>query len=307
LTTTGCPPHHAPRRRGALALGCAIALGAALLPARQAVAQDGATLRARYVALQDALAASPFGRPLLLESQDRDGQLEGRVHALVAQPFAVVSSALRSAPPWCDVLFLHLNVKQCVVEGTSARPVVALAVGPVGQKHDQALGDAYRLRFAFDPVRVTADHLHISMLAPEGPLGTSDYRIDIEATPAAQGRTFLRLAYSYRYGVAARMAMQAYLATTGRGKVGFSIDAGGADGRPQPVRGVRGVVERNTMRYHLALDAYLTALSVPPPRQFEERLRRWHAGTERYAMQLRELDLGDYLALKGLAVTTASP
>lgn len=291
-------------RRGAAALGSAIVLGTVLLPARHAVAQDGASLRARHVALRDALATSPFGRPLLLESHDRDGQIEGRVHALVAQPFALVSRALRSAPPWCDVLFLHLNVKQCVVEGSGARPIVALAVG---QKSDQALDDAYRLKFAFDAERVTADYLHVSMHAAEGPVGTRDYRIDIEATPAAPGQTFLRLSYSYRYGVAARMATQAYLATAGRTKVGFSIETTGPDARPQPVRGVRGVIERNTMRYHLALDAYLTALSAPPARQFEERLRRWHAATERYAAQLRELDLGEYLALKGFPATTPSP
>lgn len=291
-------------RRSAAALGSAIAFGTVLLPARHAGAQDGAALRAQHAALQAALATSPFGRPLLLESHDRDGQIEGRVHALVAQPFALVSRALRSAPPWCDVLFLHLNVKQCVVEGSAAQPIVTLAVGP---KSDQALGDDYRLKLAFDAVRVTGDHLHVSMHATEGPVGTRDYRIDIQATPAAQGQTFLRLAYSYRYGVAARMATQAYLATAGRTKVGFSIEPTGPDGRPQPVRGVRGVVERNTMRYHLALDAYLTTLTLPPSRQFEERLRRWHAATERHAAQLRELDLGEYLALKGLPATPSSP
>ncbi|HET9977974.1 MAG TPA: hypothetical protein VFQ20_11085 [Burkholderiaceae bacterium] len=302
--TTRSPPHRARGRPGAMALGWAIALGAALLPAREAGAQDGAALQAQHAALQGALAASPFGRPLLLESRDRDGHLEGRVHALVGQPFAVVARALRSAPPWCDLLYLHLNVKQCTVEGGQAQPIVALAVG---QKNDQALSDAYRLKFAFDAVRVTGNYLHVSMHAPQGPLGTSDYRINIEATPAAQGQTFLRMRYAYRHGVAARVAMQAYLATTGRDKVGFSLEPDGPDGAPLPVRGVRGVVERNTMRYYLALDAYLTTLSSPPARQFEERLRRWHAATERYAAQLRELDLGQYLALKGLAAKATPP
>ena len=61
---------------------------------------------------------------------------------------------------------------------------------------------------------------------------------------------------------------------------------------------MRGALERNTMRYYLALDAYLDALSAPPQAQFEKRLRTWFASTERYALQLHEVTLGDYLEMK---------
>jgi hypothetical protein len=61
---------------------------------------------------------------------------------------------------------------------------------------------------------------------------------------------------------------------------------------------MRGVVERNTMRYYLAIEAYLGALSLPPAQQFERRLADWHAGIERYPRQLHELTLGEYLDLK---------
>ena len=59
--------------------------------------------------------------------------------------------------------------------------------------------------------------------------------------------------------------------------------------------GVRGVVERNTMRYYLAIDAYLDA---PGPQGREKRLGEWFDDTERYARQLHEMDRDDYLAMK---------
>jgi len=64
------------------------------------------------------------------------------------------------------------------------------------------------------------------------------------------------------------------------------------------VRSMRGAIERTTMRYYLAITAYLDSLSAPPPERIERRLRTWFAATERYARQLHELDEDAYLALK---------
>jgi len=58
------------------------------------------------------------------------------------------------------------------------------------------------------------------------------------------------------------------------------------------------VVERNTMRYYLAIDAYLGALSAPPAQQFEQRLESWFASTEQYPRQLHEVDRAAYLDMK---------
>ena len=86
----------------------------------------------------------------------------------------------------------------------------------------------------------------------------------------------MHLSYSYDYGVAARVAMQGYLATIGRDKVGFSVVGTQADGQPVYIGGTRGVVERNTMRYYLAIEAYLGALSLP--RRSNSR-SAWPTGT----------------------------
>jgi len=96
----------------------------------------------------------------------------------------------------------------------------------------------------------------------------------------------------------ARIAMQSYLATIGRNKVGFSVTGRTADSQPVYMGGMRGVVERNTMRYYLAIETYLGALSVPASQQVEKRLNAWHAGVERYPVQLHELERDEYLAMK---------
>ena len=92
--------------------------------------------------------------------------------------------------------------------------------------------------------------------------------------------------------------MQGYLSTIGSGKVGFSVVDRLPDGRPVYVGNMRGVIERNTMRYYLAIDTYLGSLALPPAERVERRLRDWYAATERYPRQLHEMERDDYLAMK---------
>lgn len=283
-----------PRTRRCLALaGLALALAlAAALPAR---AQDAASLKARHEALRGALAGNAFQRPLVLESSEREDSLQGDIYARIDKPMAVVAPALTGIDRWCEILMLHLNVKQCRAGDAKAGDALQLIVG---QKYDQPLDQAYRFAFAYRVAASRPDYLQVQLTADEGPLGTSRYRIVLELTALDERRSFLHLSYSYGYGLVARMAMQAYLATIGRDKVGFSVVGRQADGRPAYIAGTRGVVERNTMRYYLAVESYLGALSLPPAQQFEKRLAAWHAGVERYPLQLHELELGEYLALK---------
>ena len=52
------------------------------------------------------------------------------------------------------------------------------------------------------------------------------------------------------------------------------------------------------MRYYLAFEAYLHALSSPEPQRFEASLERWFAHTELFARQLREVSHDDYINMK---------
>ena len=94
------------------------------------------------------------------------------------------------------------------------------------------------------------------------------------------------------------MGMNMYLASSSRDKVGFSVVDRTPEGRPVYVGGVRGVVERNTMRYYLALEAYLGTLDASADEGMEKRLRAFYAGLERYPLQLREFALAEYLKIK---------
>jgi hypothetical protein len=94
------------------------------------------------------------------------------------------------------------------------------------------------------------------------------------------------------------MAMQTYLATLGRNKVGFTVIGQLPDGQPIYVNGLRGVVERNVMRYYFAIDAYLGAQRRPPPDRMLKSLQDWFDATERYPRQLREVSRNEYFEMK---------
>ena len=260
-----------------------------------AQAQDAAALRARHASLREVLTTNAFQRPLFLQSTEDAGQLKGDIYARIDQPFAVASPALQGVERWCDVLILHLNVKRCV--GTRSGEGAALGLW-VGRKFDQPIAEAYEVSFTYRLIAQHADYMQVLLSADEGPLGTVDYRIRLEVVALDAGHSFLHLSYAYGYGMAARMAMQAYLATVARDKVGFSITGKSAGGAPIYIGGTRGVIERNTMRYYLAIEAYLGALAVPAPQQLAKRLNDWHSGVERYPLQLHELARTEYLDLK---------
>lgn len=257
-----------------------------------APAQDGPALRARHDALLGPLARNQFGRPLYLESREADATLQGDVFARVAQPFAVVGPALREMEHWCEFLMLHENIKHC-----RAAPAANTLSLHVGRKVDQPLADMHRFEFVHQ-VTVAPGYLRVELGAAEGPLGTSRYRIVLEGVALEDGDTFLHFSYAYGHSLAARWATQLYLATLGSDKVGFSIVGRRSGGQPVYIDGTRGLVERNAMRCQLAIEAFLGALAVPAADRRERRLHDWHAAIERHALQLHEVTLDDYLAMK---------
>lgn len=258
-------------------------------------ALDAASLTARHTALREQLASNQFKRPLYLESLEAAGRLKGDIYAQIEQPFSLVAPALQGMDRWCDILILHLNVKGCRASSPKAGDTLRVSIG---RKFDQPLSDAYGFEFLYRVVTASADYLQVVLSADEGPLGTSAYRVVLEVVPLNTRRSFLHLSYEYAYDMTARLAMQGYLATTGRNKVGFSVTGHTADGGPVYIAGTRGVIERNTMRYYLAIEAYLGALSAPAAQQAEKRLNVWFDSVERYPAQLYEMERGEYLDMK---------
>jgi hypothetical protein len=263
--------------------------------ADEADANSAVALHAKYGVLRDQLSQNPFQKPLHLDSSETSDGVTGAIYALVNYPFAAVGGALNSPGNWCDILMLHLNTKYCRASTAGREAVLNVSIG---KKYDQPLDEAHRVAFAYRVAAQTPNYLQVRLNADEGPLSTRNYRIVLEAVPLENGQTFIHLSYSYAYGLVARLAMQAYLGTTGRNKVGFTVAGTRSDGQPLHIGGMRGVVERNTMRYYLAIEAFLGALSELPQAQLEKRLHDWFAAVERYPLQLHEMEQGAYLDMK---------
>jgi hypothetical protein len=252
-------------------------------------------LKAAYEQLRPSLEKNAFGRPLALQSSEAGRSQKGEVFAVVDHAFPVVVQGLSEAQSWCDVLILPYNTKHCHAAGAGADTVLTVRIG---RKATQAPEDANPIAFKYSAPSKTAEYLRVVLEAADGPLGTRDYRIVLEATPIDDKRTFIHLGYSYGFGAMARFAMQAYLATAGAHKVGFTVKGKDGEGNPVYVGGMLGATERNTMRYFLAIDAYLGSLAVPEARRVDKRLNDWYTASLKYPKQLSELERGEYLAMK---------
>ena len=263
---------------------------AAVAPREAADDSSGDGLRAAYREVAPRLARSPFGQPVYLEADDSDRQLTGHAYALLSHAFAEASQPLSEAAQWCDILLLPFNTKHCEVS-SNAPDRLGLTLF-VGRKYTTPLDKTQRLDFRFQVAARRADYLKVVLTAPAGPFGTRDYRVVLELMPAEGSRSFLHLSYSYAYGMLARAAMQAYLSTIGAHKVGFTTEGG------QLVGGMRGVMERNTMRYYLAIESYLRAQKAPPAERPARMIDAWFEAVERYPRQLHELERGEYVAMK---------
>ncbi len=250
-----------------------------------------ADMLAKRQELQAALRDSAFGEPLVIVSKELHDRIEGDVYAELPHDFAVATAAFRTPQGVCELVFLHLNVHGCRPSdgGVSvlAGPKKTGGAGMTAQMH-------YTMRTEVD----APGHLRVVLTAPTGPLSTTDYRMVFEAVPLEGARSFVHVGFGHDTGLLARMAMQAYLATAGREKIGFSIAGRDDQGRPQYVRGERGSLERNVMRYYLALLAHCRERGGTPDERLQARLRAWFALTERYAAQLHEYSLDEYLAEK---------
>jgi hypothetical protein len=245
-----------------------------------AQAQDAGALRKRHADLQAQLADNPFGRPLHVESTVSGSAHQGEIYAVIEQPFDVVAKALARPEHWCQILALQVNIKRCSASDGALSAMVT-------RKPRDSLDSAHRVDFRYQLAAASNDYLHVGLSAPEGPLGTRDYEMRLEAAPLDSRRSFIHMSYAYTLGLVARRAMDAYLAGAGRDKRGFSVEGG-----------ERGVVERSAMRYYLAIEAFLDSLAAPPGERLEKRLRSWYAAISRYPQLREQVGADEYVEMK---------
>lgn len=213
------------------------------------VVQPAVALQAQYASLEKRLRSNPFRRALSLDSLESPTDLKDEIHALVDYPFSTVSAVLDDPDHWCDVLILHLNTKHCHAAADATTTVLTVSIG---RKTPQPLKEATPIAFTWRVTAATANYLEIWLAAPEAPMNTRNVRIELQAIPIGHEQTFLNLSYAYDYGLAGRLAMQAYLATLGSGKVGFTQTTRQPGGQLEYIGGMRGLVERSMAAFNWA-------------------------------------------------------
>jgi hypothetical protein len=268
------------------------------LLAAQAQVADLGEMQSLYRSLQPRLAQSPFQRELVLDSTESAERLSGDIYATLDVPLASLELVNRSPQRWCEILLLISNTKSCIVGRQDEAPALQMRMGTKGP---QALASTTPMDFRFETSAPQAAVLETHLSSATGPLGTKDGTLRVQAIAVGPNKSFIHLHYSYRSSLTGRLATGVYLQTLGRGKVGFSKEQAEAS-RPADahwVGGVRGIIERNTMRYFMGLSCGLQFASTDAPAQrFAQMAPCWYDETERYPQQLHELGRAEYLEMK---------
>lgn len=258
-------------------------------------ARDAARLVEKYRVIEGRLKDNAFHLPLYLEPADSEGQMRGDVYGIIDRPFATVAQVLGMAATWCDIIPLHFNVKACTHRRLDGRYLLTLYSG---RKFYEPAESTYRLQYEYVAKCMPGSYCKVTLTAAEGPLDTGDYAFVIEAIPLDSAGTFIHFRYSYRYGVLTSILTAGYFATLGRDKIGFSVTGSNDAGDPAYVKGTQGVIERNSVRYYLAVKAYLDTMDTPQAARFEQRAGYWFDLTDRYRTQLFEMEKAEYLTYK---------
>ncbi len=256
---------------------------------------DGASqLERHYQKMQLAPIEPDFRFPFNIHSSEVDNRLSADVYGMIERPFESVATVLTSPGSWCEFMPLNLNVKSCTLQQQAGQTSLTFYAG---RKYYQAPDAAYQLNYAYQIAALDKRYMKVVLDADQGPFGTRDYQIIVEAIPV-DAATFVRINSSYQTSLRSRLGTQAYLATLGHAKVGFSIEGNITTAKPTYIKGIRGIIERNVMRYYLSLKAFLDTAHLLHEQRFEARINTWFDLTENYATQLHELERDEYLQTK---------
>lgn len=261
------------------------------------IAGSSDDLKETYEEIEDDILENHYDLPIYLESEAIQNTMRGDVYGILYHPYKTVSENLASLTNWCDIMPQHLNIKACTYEYINEQ---CKLIFYSGRKFYEKADDVYHLDYQFKVSSLNDDYFNASLSSEEGPLNTSDYLITVEAIPLTDSSTFIHFAYEYKYGFWANLAMSTYLSTIGYDKVGFTIDDEDEEGKPMYVKGIRGVIERNSMRYYFAIQSYLNTQKSPIETRFKKRISNWFDLTEKHNKQLYEMDKTDYLKYKNM-------
>ena len=287
---------HAQPQRGRLCLWIVVPLlllAGVPLPAWGGEA-GAAQLQKWYQELRELAPLSPFGVPLSIQSEEPNDRVTAEVHGIIEYPFDTVKAALSTPAALCEFIPLNATIKACTYQSQASDALLTLYFG---RKQYQEPQEASSQPYNYAVQAAEPGTLSVVLSAIRGLFGTTAHRFQLDAA-GVEGRTVVALRSSYVQSAASKLATAIYLATAGRDKVGFSHEDAGPGDRPGYVKGLRGMVERNIMRYYLALEAFLDTETLPAPHRWEARVSAAYELMERYPLQLHDLEKAEYLDAK---------
>ncbi len=252
-------------------------------------------LQQSYRSMSDSLSHSKLLRPLQISSNESVDHLSGDLYGTVHYGLATLNTAVSESERWCEMMLLLSNSKSCRFNPGSKDG--RLQVSMSGSKTADTAGGK-TTEFTLQVTTSTVEYLDAALQAVEGPMGTHNISLRLQAIPLSETSTFFHLHYSYDTSWLGRIAMQAYLQTAGRGKVGFSMNSGVQVIGDVHIDGARGVIERNTMRYFLGMDCAMAYTTQKSPQRFNSMAACWYEQVEKYPLQLHEMQRNEYLQMK---------
>jgi hypothetical protein len=246
--------------------------------------------------MAESLQRSPLLRPVQISSQESEDHLIGDLFATVDYGMGTVNAAATNIERWCEVMLLLSNSQACQVKPGKNNDLLQVLVS---SSKNADISGATPTDFQLQVHSAKADYLDSALTAAEGPMGTQNISLRLQAIPLTATRSFLHLHYAYETKWLGRVAMRAYLQTGGRGKVGFT-PMGDANTQTTYIAGARGVIERNTMRYFLGFDCALAFDTQHPPQRFGAMAQCWYGQVEKYPLQLHEMPSTEYLGMKSI-------
>ena len=248
-------------------------------------------LAEKYFEIKNKTISLLEHKPIHVRSHIADNRLQADIFAIKQQTVHQLFEVLSVAENWCQFVTLHLNIKACSYQSDKNDILTFYA----GRKFYQPAENAFALQYQFQIKEKTKDYFKLLLSADDGPFSTSDYRISVEVL-AVENESVIHFSLAYNSSFSSRMGTSVYLSTIGSDKKGFSQQINEL-GQSEFIQGTEGIIERNVMRYFLALKVFLEQ-DTADPTSTQKLASDWYDESEQYSLQLHELDKKDYMANK---------
>ena len=264
--------------------------------AADTLGNDKNALYLKYSEIGSNLADSPFGVPIHIETSFSENKFRCYVYGIIDQEFHNLSLLLRDSMNLCEILLLHTNIKSCTVSITEKGSIFMTIY--CGKKKYQQPEDTSNITLKYEVPVDELDYFLVRLSGKKGPFMTRNHLIRIDAVPLQRQKTFIRLSYEYDTGLTMESALGVYYATLGRKKVGFTIIGKDKGGNPVYVKGNQGLIERNSVRFYFAVQAFMETFEVEKDIRFNKRIHYWYSLVSQCPRQLYELPEKEYIENK---------